>query len=99
LAIASMMPASEAGGLPDELTLYGPGGCVRCDHSGYFGRSAVYEVMVVTARIRTLVLEQASAAQIEEAAVAEGTQLLRENGIDKVLAGTTSFAELTRCVV
>ena len=55
--------------------------------------------MVVSARIRTLVLEQASASEIEEAAVAEGTQRLRENGIEKVLAGTTSFAELTRCIV
>jgi type II secretory ATPase GspE/PulE/Tfp pilus assembly ATPase PilB-like protein len=53
----------------------------------------------VAPRIRTLTLEQASAAVIEEAAVAEGTQRLRENGIDRVLDGTTSFAELTRCIV
>ena len=94
-----MMPSAGAGQVPDDLTVFGPGGCRQCDHSGYRGRSAVYEVMVVTARIRTLILEQASATIIEEAAVAEGTQRLRENGIDKVLTGTTSFAELTRCIV
>jgi type IV pilus assembly protein PilB len=99
LAIASMMPVAAAEGLPYDLTLYGPGGCRQCDQTGYRGRSAVYEVMVVTARIRTLILEQASATEIEHAAVAEGTQRLRENGIDKVLAGTTSFTELTRCIV
>ncbi len=99
LAIASMMPVAAAEGLPYDLTLYGPGGCRQCDQTGYRGRSAVYEVMVVTARIRTLVLEQASATEIEQAAVAEGTQRLRENGIEKVLAGTTSFTELTRCIV
>ncbi len=99
LALASMMSGSHAGELPEDLTLYGPGGCHQCGQGGYRGRSAVYEVMVVTARIRTLILEQASASVIEEAAVAEGTQLLRENGIDKVLAGTTSFAELNRCIV
>ncbi len=99
LTIASMMSGNAAAGLAPDLTLFGPGGCGRCDHSGYYGRSAVYEVMVVTTRIRTLVLEQASATQIEQAAVAEGMQRLRENGIDKVLAGTTSFAELTRCIV
>jgi len=98
MTIASMMPDVAAQALPEDVTLYGPAGCARCDHTGYYGRSAVYEVMVVTARIRTLVLEQASATQIEEAAVAEGMQRLRENGIDKVLAGTTSFAELTRCI-
>ncbi len=98
LAMAAMMPTLDRG-LPPDLTVFGPGGCLRCDHSGYFGRSAVYEVMVVTAKIRSLVLEQASATQIEEVAVTEGMQRLRENGIDKVLAGTTSFAELTRCIV
>jgi type IV pilus assembly protein PilB len=99
LAIMSMMPPAAAAALAEDVTLYGPGGCSQCDHAGYRGRSAVYEVMVVTARIRTLILEQASASVIEEAAVAEGTQRLRENGIDKVLAGTTSFAELNRCIV
>jgi type IV pilus assembly protein PilB len=99
LAIISMMPGPQREGLPFDLTLYGPGGCGQCDHSGYRGRSAVYEVMVVTARIRTLILEQASATEIEEAAVAEGTQRLRENGIEKVLTGTTSFTELTRCII
>jgi type IV pilus assembly protein PilB len=98
LAIMSMMPPAAAA-LAEDVTLYGPGGCSQCDQAGYRGRSAVYEVMVVTARIRTLILEQASASVIEEAAVAEGTQRLRENGIDKVLAGTTSFAELNRCIV
>ncbi len=99
LAIVAMMPAAGAGQVPDDLTVFGPGGCRHCDNNGYRGRAAVYEVMVVTARIRTLILEQASAAVIEEAAVAEGTQRLRENGIDKVLSGTTSFAELNRCIV
>ena len=63
LAIASMVSSTSAAGFPPDLTLFGPGGCARCDHSGYYGRSAVYEVMVVTTRIRTLVLEQASAAR------------------------------------
>lgn len=98
LAIVAMLSSAAAAELPDDLTLFGPAGCMHCDHNGYRGRSAVYEVMVVTSRIRALILEQASASVIEEAAVAEGTQLLRQNGLDKVLAGTTSFAELSRCV-
>ncbi len=98
-AILAMMPASAAAPVHDDLTVFGPGGCRQCDQNGYRGRSAVYEVMVVTPRIRTLILEQASAAVIEEAAVAEGTQRLRENGVGRVLDGTTSFAELTRCIV
>jgi len=99
LTISSMMPSLAGRELPPDLRLFGPGGCRHCDRTGYYGRSAVYEVMVVTTRLRTLVLEQASATQIEEGAVDEGMQRLRENGIDKVLAGTTSFAELTRCIV
>ncbi len=94
-----MMPTVDIGELPADLTLFGPGGCHQCDQSGYRGRSAVYEVMTISARIRALILDQASASVIEEAAVAEGTQRLRENAINQVLAGTTSFAELNRCIV
>jgi type IV pilus assembly protein PilB len=98
-AISAMMPSSASEELAADLTLYGPAGCMRCDHSGYRGRAAVYEVMVVSPAIRSLILEQASASAIQDAAVLEGTQLLRENGLEKVLAGTTSFSELTRIVV
>jgi type IV pilus assembly protein PilB len=98
LAISSLALA-EVDGLDPGLTLFGPGQCARCEQTGYRGRVAVYEVMRVTARIRALVLARASAAEIQAAAVADGMQTLRENGLAKVLAGTTSFAELARCIV
>jgi len=96
-AITMMAPGRVPGEGP--LTLYRPGGCDRCKATGYFGRSAVYEVMNVTPQIRSLILDASSAASIEVAAVADGMQRLRQNGIDKVLAGETSVAELLRNVV
>lgn len=96
LRVAAGAP-EPAGG--STLTLYGPGGCRRCEQTGYLGRVAVYEVMRMTSPLRLLVLERASAGEIQAVASAEGMQTLRENGVAKVLAGTTSLAELARCVV
>ncbi len=93
------MPEGGGDGHGEPMVLYAPGGCQRCNQSGYFGRVAVYEVMRMTSRIRTLVLERSSAARIQEAAAADGMQQLRENGVAKVMAGVTSFAELARCIV
>ncbi|HTZ09987.1 MAG TPA: type IV-A pilus assembly ATPase PilB, partial [Acidimicrobiales bacterium] len=74
-------------------------GCRRCEQTGYLGRVAVYEVMRMTSALRLLVLERASAGEIQAAAAGEGMQTLRENGVGKVRAGVTSLAELARCVV
>jgi type IV pilus assembly protein PilB len=100
-ATPPLLPLPEGGGdgHGEPMVLYAPGGCQRCNQTGYFGRVAVYEVMRMTSRIRTLVLERSSAARIQEAATADGMQQLRENGVAKVIAGVTSFAELARCIV
>ena len=99
LAISSLASAETVDGIEPGLTLFKPGGCARCDQTGFFGRVAVYEVMRMTPRIRALVLARASAAEIQAAAEADGMQSLRENGLDKVMAGTTNFAEFARCIV
>ena len=52
--------------------------------------------MAVTEEIRELVVQRASADQIGAAAVRGGLRRLREDGLDKVLAGRTSFAEVAR---
>jgi type IV pilus assembly protein PilB len=71
-------------------------GCSRCGGSGYRGRVGVYEVMPVSERIRTLILERASVDVMVAVAVAEGMRRLRDDGLDKVRAGLTSVAEVER---
>jgi len=75
-----------------------PVGCMRCGQSGYRGRIGVYEVMMVSDEIRRRILDKASADGLREAARAEGMRTLREDGLEKVRAGTTSVAEVLRVV-
>jgi type IV pilus assembly protein PilB len=71
-------------------------GCPRCSNSGYRGRLGLYEVMPLTEEIRQLVVHRAPVGDIAVAASAAGMRRLREDGLDKVRAGETSFAEVSR---
>ena len=79
-----------------ELEAYEPVGCRRCGGSGYRGRVGLYEVMSVDERVRTLVLEHGSVDEIAAAAEQAGMVRLREDGMQKVRAGSTSIAEIER---
>jgi type IV pilus assembly protein PilB len=86
-------------GFPDvegPLKAYEPGGCVRCAQTGYRGRVGLYELMEITDEIRDLIVEKRQAEAIAEVAVAQGMRRLRDDGLDKVRAGTTSMSELLR---
>src|SRR5205807_10257807 len=71
-------------------------GCSRCAGSGYRGRVGVYEVMTVSERIRSLILERASVDEMVATAVEEGMSRLRDDGLAKVREGVTSIAEIER---
>jgi len=74
-------------------------GCSRCNGTGYKGRLGIYEVMIVSEAIRRLTVERKSADEISRVAQAEGMKNLREDGIDKVLAGATSIEEIARVII
>jgi type IV pilus assembly protein PilB len=90
-------PAS-AFGLEGEamIDVYEPVGCSRCRGSGYRGRIGLYEVMMVTEEIRSLIVRQASSADVTRVAVAQGMRTLREDGLLKARQGLTSLAEVAR---
>jgi len=71
-------------------------GCSVCSKTGYKGRLALHEVMVVSEEIERLAVEHASATVIEKVAIAEGMVTLRDDGLAKVAAGLTSIEELAR---
>jgi type IV pilus assembly protein PilB len=73
-----------------------PVGCVSCKGTGYRGRIGIYEVMVMSPEIRSLILHRSSTAEIAEAAVAGGMRRLREDGLQKARSGVTSIAEVLR---
>ncbi len=79
-----------------DIEAYEPVGCVRCGDMGYRGRTGLYEVMMMSAEIRSLTLQRSSAEQIAMVAMREGMRRLREDGLDKVKSGLTSMAEVAR---
>ncbi|CAN5446365.1 type IV-A pilus assembly ATPase PilB [soil metagenome] len=71
-------------------------GCARCSGTGYKGRVGLYSVMKLSERIKELVIAGAGEAEITVVAREEGMMTLREDGLDKVRAGVTAVAEITR---
>jgi type IV pilus assembly protein PilB len=81
-----------------DLEAYEPKGCRRCNGSGYRGRLGLYEVMGVSAEIRSLALERRPAEEMREVAVRQGMRRLRDDGLEKVKQGRTSIAEVARVI-
>jgi type IV pilus assembly protein PilB len=74
-------------------------GCRTCGDSGYKGRIALYEVMPMTDKIKEMVLQGSSAAEIKQAMIAGGVNTLRMAAINKCLDGTTTIDEVLRCTM
>ena len=73
-----------------------PRGCVHCGHTGYQGRTGVFELMIATEQIRALIHNQAGEAKIRDAALADGMTLMRDDGERLVREGITSREEVLR---
>lgn len=71
-------------------------GCELCNGKGYKGRLAVTEVMPISPDMRTLILHNASTAQLREQAVKDGMKTLREDAILKMKRGLTTLDEVLR---
>jgi type IV pilus assembly protein PilB len=74
-------------------------GCRTCSDSGYKGRIALYEVMPMTDRMKEMVLQGCSTAELKEQIIADGVLTLRMSAINKVLDGVTTIDETMRCTV
>ncbi|CAG1022893.1 Type II secretion system protein E [Patescibacteria group bacterium] len=88
----------DAGFQQDELEglkIYGPVGCDQCTN-GYKGRVGVYQVMKMTEKLQTVILNGGNSADIAECALAEGFNDLRRSGLNKVRMGLTSLEEIDR---
>jgi type IV pilus assembly protein PilB len=73
-------------------------GCVLCLHTGYRGRLAVHEVLLMTPEVNELVLERAHSDTVEKLAVAQGMITMRLDGLRKAAAGLTTLEEVLRVV-
>lgn len=80
----------------DDLRIYAPKGCERCNYQGYRGRAGVYQVVPISEAISELILQNAPAGDIEEQCHREGYWDLRQSALNKVKQGLTSVEEVLR---
>ncbi|MBI5798684.1 MAG: type II/IV secretion system protein [Candidatus Yonathbacteria bacterium] len=73
-------------------------GCVKCNNTGYKGRVGIFEAVLMNSDIEALLDGIPSEREIREVAKKQGILTMREDGIEKILAGATSFDEVARVV-
>ncbi|MDO9142014.1 MAG: type IV-A pilus assembly ATPase PilB [Methylobacter sp.] len=78
-----------------DLKIFSAVGCEHCTN-GYKGRVGVYQVLTLTDKMRTLILNGGNTDQLAECALAEGFNDLRRSGLNKVRMGVTSLEEIDR---
>lgn len=81
---------------PLKQKIYEGKGCEDCRFTGYRGRTAIHEVLVVNQPIRELILNHAFSQQIKRKAISQGMRTLRYSGLQKVLSGITTYTEVVR---
>lgn len=77
------------------LDIYEPVGCGKCSN-GYKGRVGIYQVMPISTKMETMIMNGANSLEIAEQALKEGINDLRQSALSKVQEGITSLAELER---
>jgi type IV pilus assembly protein PilB len=79
-----------------DFGLYRGTGCEECRGTGYKGRVGIFENMLITARIREMILKQAQASEIEKTAVEDGMITMHESALCKLRDGLTTVEEVIR---
>lgn len=84
---------------PEDLAgkkIYRGKGCPACFHTGYLGRTAIFEFMLLDDAIKNLILKTSDSNAIKRLAVEKGMVTIRHDGAQKVLAGITTIEEVFR---
>jgi type IV pilus assembly protein PilB len=79
-----------------KVAFYEGAGCLECSGSGYHGRSAITELLDLSDRIREMIISRRPTSEIKRAAREEGMLFLRDSGLAKVRAGTTTLREINK---
>ena len=79
--------------------LYKAHGCLTCNNTGYKGREAVFEFLTVTEEMKRLILDRATVTEVRKLAVEQEMKTLKDEGLYKMMEGTTSLEEVLRVIV
>ncbi len=81
-----------------DLHMFKGKGCEECSFTGFYGRTAIHEILVMSESVKQLIMKKASSYEIKKRAVAEGMVTLLQDGWQKVLAGDTTTGEVLNAV-
>ena len=81
---------------PRKICVPHPGGCPKCNGTGYYGRIGIYEIMEMTSHLKQIVAKSLGTKEREEEARKEGLRTLRDNAAAYVLDGMTSISEMLK---
>ncbi|MBI4436821.1 MAG: Flp pilus assembly complex ATPase component TadA [Candidatus Omnitrophica bacterium] len=90
LGLLGVVPSGE------KVKVYQGEGCEACKFTGYRGRTAIYEMLIIDGEIREKIGSSVNASDIKQVALRKGMRTLRQDGWDKVLQGITTPAEVIR---
>jgi type II secretory ATPase GspE/PulE/Tfp pilus assembly ATPase PilB-like protein len=90
--IRGMFPPAEV----DGAIIHVAKGCPNCNFTGYRGRIALFEIMVLNDRLRSMIVHQRPSNEIKRVAMEEGMNTLRHDGWSRVLSGMTTVEEVVR---
>lgn len=82
-----------------EVTLYKPAGCELCNNTGYRGRMGIHELLLGTDSMKKFIQERAQMEQIREQAVKDNMTTLKQDGIEKILAGHTDLLQVRKVCI
>jgi type IV pilus assembly protein PilB len=80
------------------IKMWQPGKCEKCNNTGYKGRQGIFEAIVMDDAVGAVTVQNPNERDIKTAAIPQGILDMREDGIVKVLEGTTSLRELSRVI-
>jgi len=80
----------------DKFTLFRGTGCAFCKNTGYYGRTSIYELIVLDEEIKSLIVSKASSNVIKDVALKKGMKTLKDSGLKKAMQGITTIGEVLR---
>jgi hypothetical protein len=81
---------------PADVKIYRGKGCPNCNNTGFLGRTAIYEILLIDEAIKDLVLKNSPASALKRVAVSHGMRTLRQDGWQKVLSGISTPEEVMK---
>lgn len=82
--------------IPKPLKIYEAKGCKKCNQQGFFGRTAIFEVLKMTDELTDIILEGVTETKIKEEALRQGMVTMKQDGVLKALDGITTIEEVIR---